>query len=307
MFFFKRNESMNASEYDDYGWSDFNRPPWGWYLFHLGGLLAIAAAGVGLAWGFNGRGMAEKILTALVQPVGLVWIGLTLLVYFCFLQKRTGVVVVSLCGWTLLTLAGNQGFSNWLASTLESKYYHMEQANLADTEYGLLLGGGTTTAPNGREQLNQNGDRVMVAAELYHAGRVKKIICSGSHSFTMEDSKLPSDEAIAMLQRLGVPAADLSSMEGANTSQEMEYLKAWVAKEKEKGRDPGRVAVISSAWHLPRVQRLARARELEISPVPANFLSSEVRPSAHMVVPGAFQLSVSSQVIKEYLAGLVKR
>ena len=307
MFFFNRDDSIPSSEYDDYGWSDFNRPPWSWYLRHLGGLLAIAAAGIGVAWGFNGRGMAEKMVTALVQPVGLVWICLTLLGYFCFLQKRTGVVVVSLCGWCILTLAGNQYFSNWLATTLESRYYHMEQSKFEPAEYGLLLGGGTMTAPNAREQLNQNGDRLVVAAELYHAGRVKKIICSGSHSFALDNSKLPSEEAIAMLQRLGVPAEAMTTIEGANTFQEIEKLAEWVSQEKDKGNDPGRVAVISSAWHLPRVQRLARERKLEITPVPANFLSSEVRPSANMVVPGAYQLSVSSQVIKEYLAGLVKR
>jgi hypothetical protein len=55
------------------------------------------------------------------------------------------------------------------------------------------------------------------------------------------------------------------------------------------------------------VQRLARERKLAITPVPANFLSAEVQPSANMVVPGAYQLLVSSQVIKEYLAGAVKR
>lgn len=298
---------MKTSEYDDYGWSDFNRPPWSWYLSHLGGLLAIAAAGIGVAWGFNGRGMAEKMATAIVQPVGLVWVGLTLLVYFCFLQRRTGVVAVSLCGWLILTFAGNQYFSNWLASTLESRYYHMKQGDLETAEYGLLLGGGTTTAPNGREQLNQSGDRLVVAAELYHAGRIKQVMCSGSHSFALDNSKLPSDEAIAMLQRLGVPAENLISIEGANTFQEMQSLEAWVATEKEKGNDPGRVVVISSAWHLPRVQRLARERKLAITPVPANFLSAEVQPSANMVVPGAYQLLVSSQVIKEYLAGFVKR
>jgi uncharacterized SAM-binding protein YcdF (DUF218 family) len=305
LFFLKRDAS--ADEYDNYGWSEFNRPPWAWYLKHVALLVVIASALTGVAWGFNGRGMAEKIVTGVVQPVGMIWAALSLLVYFSLLQKRTGVVVASAFCWIILTIAGNQYFSNWLVSTLEARYYHKDLEQMEPAEYGLLLGGGTATAPSTREQLNTNGDRLAVAAELYHAGRIKKIICSGSHSFALDDSKSPSEEAIMLLQRLGVPAEDLSTIEGANTFQEIENLQKWVASQRELGSDPGRVAVISSAWHLPRVQRLARARKLEITSVPADFLSSDIQPSAHMVVPGAYQLLISSQAIKEYLARLAGR
>ena len=84
-------------------------------------------------------------------------------------------------------------------------------------------------------------------------------------------------------------------------------LKHWIAQQVDAGNDPGRVGLISSAWHLPRVQRLANKHELNVSPMPANFLSGPTVASPHMVVPGAYQILVTSQIMKEHMAKLVKR
>jgi len=279
----------------------------GWYAQRLFLFSLIIVGGISIGAAMYGQAMAEKSVTALLQPVGIVWMGLSLVVYFCFLWRRYVAAGTCFLCWLILTVAGNQIICNSLAASLESRYYHMNPFEGEPNEYGLLLGGGSITGPNGQSQVNSGGDRLVVASRMYHAGQLKKIICSGTSSFENGQMKSPMDTAFEILQGLGVPEGDLVPLAGANTFEEMVNLKVWVDEQKEAGNDPGRVALISSAWHLPRAQRLANAVELEVSPMPANFLSEPTEATPHVVVPGAYQILVTSKVLKEFLAGMVKR
>ena len=303
MFFWNRSE---APQFDKYGWDESEPPPTSWYVQRIFLFALIVVIGIGIGTVLNGQAMAEKAATALFQPVGLVWLILSLMIYFSVLQRRTIVAAAYFVCWLIITLAGNLFVCNSLASSLESRYYHMNPYEDNDFEYGVLLGGGTNLGPNGQSQLNLSGDRLVVASRMYRAGKVKKIICSGTNPFD-NISKGPAGTAFEILQGLGVPANDLIEIPGDNTHEELASLKMWVVKKIEAGDDPGRMALISSAWHLPRVHRLARAQELNVSPVPANFLSRRVGASPHAVIPGVHQILVTSRVVKEYLARIVKR
>ena len=304
MFFWNRS---GTSEYENYGWDETDPPPTSWYVQRLFFFALIVVGGIGVAAAIYGQSMAEKSVTALLQPIGLVWLGLSLVVYFCLLWRRYIAAATCFVCWLVLTVAGNQIVSNSLAASLESRYYHMNPYEGKFHEYGLVLGGGSITAPSGQSQLGMAGDRLAVAGRMYYAGQIKKIICTGTQSFASEQKKDPADTAFDILKGLGVPESDLIALEGANTFEEIANLKQWIAKEREAGNDPGRVAVITSAWHLPRAQRLAIEIEVDVSPMPANFLSEPDAASPHVVIPGAYQTLVTSQVLKEFLAGLVKR
>ena len=304
MFFWNRSD---ASEFDSYGWDETNPPPTSWYVQRVFLFALIVVGAIGVSSIFYGQAMAEKSITGLLQPVGLAWIGLSLVIYFSMFQRRYIVAGSCFCCWLVITIAGNQFVSNSLAASLESRYYHMNPYEGEPKEYAILLGGGSVTGPNGLSQMSMNGDRLAVAGRMYHAGQVKKIICSGTNSFNNDVSKGPGETAFEVLQGLGVPASDLIPMQGKNTFEEIMNLKHWIAQQVDAGNDPGRVGLISSAWHLPRVQRLANKHELNVSPMPANFLSGPTVASPHMVVPGAYQILVTSQIMKEHMAKLVKR
>ncbi len=304
MFFWNRSD---ASEFDTYGWDESDPPPASWYVQRFFLFAVIVAGGIGVGAAMYGQAMAEKAVTALAHPVGLVWIFLAMMTYFGMLRRRYFAASFGFLCWLIVTVAGNQFVCNSLASSLESGYYHMNPYEDDDFQYGLLLGGGTEVAPHGQSQLNMNGDRLLVAFRMYRAGKIKKIICSGTNSFSGDESTKPADTALEILQDLGVPENDLLLLPGRNTSEEMANLKLWVQQQKDDGIDVGRVALISSAWHLPRAQRLARDQELETDPAPANFLSEPFAPSPHMIIPGAYQLLVTSKILKEFWAGAVQR
>ena len=46
----------------------------------------------------------------------------------------------------------------------------------------VLMGGGTNVAANRQPQLAAAGDRVAMVARLFHAGKVERIICTGTTS-----------------------------------------------------------------------------------------------------------------------------
>ena len=304
MFFWNRSD---ASEFEGYSWDEYDLPPASWYVqrFFLFALIVAGCIGVGAV--MYGQAMAEKSLTALLQPVGLVWICLALMAYFAALRRHYISAGLCLFCWLLVTVAGNQLVCNSLAKSMESRYYHMNPYEGDDYQYGLLLGGGTSMGPNGQSQLNMGGDRLAVTWRMYEKGKIKKIICSGTNSFGGDEAKGPAETASEILEALGVPKSDLILLPGDNTSEEMVNLKAWVMQQNEANVEVGRVAVISSAWHLPRIKRLAREQELDTDPVPANFLSAPIIATPHTVIPGAYQMLVTSQILKEFLAGIVDR
>ncbi|MFT5302444.1 MAG: uncharacterized SAM-binding protein YcdF (DUF218 family), partial [Mariniblastus sp.] len=212
--------------------------------------------------------------------------------------------VVSLGCWLVLTIGGNQLVSQGLASSLESRYQSIDVFGGEPFDTVVVLGGGTTTNLNGQAALANSGDRVALAARLFHAGQVKQIICTGSQTFRSTPNDLhPREEAAEILLGLGVPQSALLQMRGDNTSQEMSNLKKWLDE-----NDAGsRIGLLTSAWHLPRAIRLAESQGLSLLPVPADFATEHYAPTPNLVVPSAQNLLTSARILKEYLARIVNR
>jgi uncharacterized SAM-binding protein YcdF (DUF218 family) len=226
------------------------------------------------------------------------------MVYFSLLTRQAWPALVGFFCLLILTVAGNAFFSNWLISTLEKPYAEVDIYEMEPLDTLVVLGGGTSSRLDGESQLAAGGDRVATTARLYHAGLATKIICTGSKSFrTSENDLSPSEEATAILVGMGVPGNDVLKMKGSNTFQEIGNLKKWI----EANPDHGRVGIVSSAWHLPRVMRLAKSEGLEATPVPCDYLAKPYGPSPNLIVPGATQMSVTAIALKEYLARLVGR
>jgi uncharacterized SAM-binding protein YcdF (DUF218 family) len=273
-------------------------------LAHFLMLLFGGAIFLGAAGSIGGRGMLEKILTDLAMPLGVVWLALILMVYFCLLTRQAWPAIVGFFCWITLTAAGNSYVSNWLISTLEAPYQSTNVLEMDPIDTAVILGGGTSSRLSGFSQVTMAGDRVVVGARLYHSGIIKNLICTGTNTFSSAPKDLnPRQEAAEILEGLGVPRENITQMKGKNTSEEMTNLKAWMDATPEHGQ----VGIITSAWHLPRALRLAENHGVELTPIPCNFLTEPYGPSRNLVVPGSYPLRVSTFAIKEYLAGFVNR
>lgn len=315
MAFWNRKKNWE-DEYDEYYAQDRRAEPKkgpGKFRFvpHLFLLAFLGALFVGLAGFVSGGTMVEKMLTGLASPVGFVWLALMGMVYFCMLLRQTWPAMIGLLCWLVLTAGGNTFISQMLARSLESKYQDIKISELEPFDYVVVLGGGTNTNLSGRAQTNFDGDRVVVAAKMFHAGQAKNLICTGTQTFNTTPLDMhPREESAEILYSLNVPKQFVFQMKGDNTSQELENLKMWIDQRRivkpGNGSVP-RIGILTSAWHLTRAMRLADDNGLDVKPIPACFLSAPYAPSPNMVIPSADNLGISARMIKEYLARLVGR
>ncbi|MEM1225793.1 MAG: YdcF family protein [Planctomycetota bacterium] len=176
----------------------------------------------------------------------------------------------------------------------------------------VVLGGATRTVAPGLVEVLDDGERIVSAAQTWHAGRCRLIIVTGSTTTNESYGHVshPRDESRALLESLGVPSDRIVAIEGVDTAKEMQSLKAFLVDPPKQCPIPlggsSRIGLITSAFHMPRAIRLAKRHELDLIPLPCAFRQNDLRRSwvpadCH---PRAGQLRKMQIVIKESLARL---
>ena len=305
MLFWRKKENWE-DEYDEYYTRDIERGGGKVrfrYVPHLLLLFFVAAIFCAIVGAVAGMTMLEKLLTALAMPTGILWLMLLVTIYFCLINRNSWPAIMCFACWLFLTVAGNGFFADWFAGTIEKQYLNQDLNNVEPYDVVVLLGGGTTTRLSGVPQVSEAGDRIVQVARLWHAGMAKQVMCTGLQSFRSTEEDLhPYEEATLLLEELGVSPQEILKLQGINTSEEMQNLKKW------SDLNPGkRIGLLTSAWHLPRAERLAKANGVEVEPIAAGFFSQPYAPSPGIVVPSEYNLIISAAVMKEYLARLVGR
>lgn len=112
-------------------------------------------------------------------------------------------------------------------------------------------------------------------------------------------NRSPYENALrSQLEQMGVAATDYTFIGGRNTTEEMlridEFLKDHPADD---------VAMITSAWHMPRAARLRMAQGLDMKSVPVDFRTTSINEDPIFFIPKLDPFYTSSIAIKEYLAG----
>jgi uncharacterized SAM-binding protein YcdF (DUF218 family) len=165
----------------------------------------------------------------------------------------------------------------------------------------VVLGGGMGVAhppeiPN--PQLDDGADRVWHAARLWKRGLAPRIIVSGG-SFLAQHGGPPTTEAEAMrafLIDLGVPADAITDEGNAlNTIENIRNIRAIVGS--------GRVALVTSGYHMPRALQLAARAGLNVGAFPTDFQAVPVARSPwEEWLPSVGGLSQSNLALREIVA-----
>jgi uncharacterized SAM-binding protein YcdF (DUF218 family) len=176
---------------------------------------------------------------------------------------------------------------------------------------------------------------------MWHAGKVDRIICTGTakpHTPPMVDFGLRFDAAAGfgesdpaeigreILVALGVPPSRIIRSGGQNTTAEIQHLAAWLndppgaflapvtgdgeSRDFQPVASPQaiRLGLITSAFHLPRAVRLAKARQLDFTPIPADSLvASRNDRGIGICVPTASAGDHVAKIMKEWLARILGR
>lgn len=266
------------------------------------------AVSMSTIWLSLGRMAAEKIATAVVMPTGLLWLLLLFsAAYAAAARQRVAAVLLLFC-WMALSAMGNGVLCGQLARSLEGPYLQLNPLQSEPVDVLLVLGGGGGLGPNGRLQGNGSGDRLILAAQLYHSGIARSLICTGQRIESMNSTGVdPADCSASILIGLGVPEQAIRKVGGRNTSEEMSTLA------QEFGSQQQRVGLLTSAWHLPRALRLAERHGLTLEPFPADFRSgpqsSPPTPGEliESMIPSGPTIATCTALLKEYLGMLAGR
>jgi uncharacterized SAM-binding protein YcdF (DUF218 family) len=224
----------------------------------------------------------RKLVGACLMPAGVLWLAL---LGFAWRLASTGHPRLSAAAWTLwlgLTLTGNVWVARGLMVWLERDYTHIDPMRLSGFDAVMVLGGGVGLHDHGQICLGEAGDRVMLAARLYHAGKAERLVTSGRFVPDAPDpvASVPAMTSM-MWQDLGVPAERVVLLEGpTSTSEEIEQLAQLLAE-----RSWQRVGLITSAYHLRRTLRLCRRHGISVTPLPANFMSTSFGPTPMNLIP----------------------
>jgi uncharacterized SAM-binding protein YcdF (DUF218 family) len=210
--------------------------------------------------------MVAKLIGALAMPTGLLWLVLGAVTLVSAAKRRWLWALPAAGLWLVFTLFGNTWIGAAWLGVLEAPYVELDPF---EHEYDavFVLGGGAATGSTGRAQATGAGDRVLLAAQLYHAGRTPLLVSSGSHVPGANATDNLAAATAELWRGLGIPPDAIIEVPGPYDTRT--ELQAYEELTDSEGWQ--QIGVVSSAWHLPRVAMHADAVGLQYSMLPADF------------------------------------
>ena len=283
------------------------------------GLLVIGTAAA------EGVSMAQRVVTDMAMPIGMIW----LLAFGAAVQqfrvgnRRAGYVLATafLAIWILFS----SFVSDAVIGAIEYPLATISPlaAEAPDYQAVIVLGGGAGRNYAGHTELGSAGERIAMAAKLWHLQKTDRIICTGTekpHSppiFDMGDGSARSSDfggddsaevGRDILQSLGVPADRIFRCGGQNTISEMQHLAVQLPTFNLDAADSKPIGLITSAFHLPRAMRLAQSQQLEFVPIPAgSYAGGKNNRSIGILVPTVGAGENVARAAKEMLARVIGR
>jgi uncharacterized SAM-binding protein YcdF (DUF218 family) len=248
----------------------------------------------------------SKFLPLFIYPVGLSVILIALGLLF-FRKPRTSRLFFSVA-FLVIFLGGNRWVSYALARSLEWQTLPSESNPTAEAI--VVLGGGTESAlpPRTGVEVNSAGDRLIHAADLYHAGASPLLILSGGKIEWMESTDdTPASDMQKILLKLDVPDnAMILQPKSLNTHDDAVY-----SAEILKNKGIKRIILVTSAMHMPRSLALFRKQGVDVIPSPTDFTITEdgwnrtFNPNPETlltnIIPNSSSLGLTTNVLKEYI------
>lgn len=203
----------------------------------------------------------HKILPYAISPLVLI---LVLVAYGAFKNKK----IYSLVGLVLLYLSSNSFIADFLFEKIEGKGVRTVAA--AQPADGIVVLSGMLThvaSAAGPAYEWGDADRFFAGIDLYEAGKAPRLIFTGG---TLPWDKVAQNEGMVLktfAQRMGVPEANITvSREAQNTAQEAQAVWELFASS-----HPPKILLVTSAFHMPRAQRLFEQQGFEVEAFPVDL------------------------------------
>jgi uncharacterized SAM-binding protein YcdF (DUF218 family) len=267
------------------------------------GLATAALALSGLFYALITDVVVQKALGLLLLPTGLLWIAIAVLAGLLWWAKHIRFALMASAIWLLFTLAGNCWVSDALIMPLEDRIPVVDIATMEPLQAVFVLGGGTSLTANG-PSLGESGDRVMLAAQIFHAGKTPLLITSGSAINELNGNRDFAQETADIWRRLKIPEANIYTFLPGLTITKQE-ITAYEKLVHERGWT--NVGIVSSAWHLPRALRQCERLNFHPVPIGADRKGQFHSWSLYRLIPKAHNFECVNLAVWEYIGMLAGR
>jgi uncharacterized SAM-binding protein YcdF (DUF218 family) len=216
----------------------------------------------------------SKLLAFLVRPI--IWIAV-LLLYGLWGKKNKWKKRSLVLGVIFFFIFTNHFLFNLCMNVWEVETQTTEQLQEV-YDIGILLGGYSNfnIRPNhDRHNFSERANRFNNALELYHKGKIKKILLTGGSGSLVENepSEAPSIQNFLILS--GVPDSNII-VEGASRNT---WENALLSKEiLDRDYPDASCLLITSAWHMRRAQGCFNKARVPYTPFSTDHMSEKIRP-----------------------------
>lgn len=241
--------------------------------------------------------LLTKILSLLVYPLSLgLWF---LLIGIVALTRgnRASAAIQTFLAFAIIYSASTEYGAEALARPLEGRFAAFAPEELPKADVIVLLGGANTGETRfGRGgDYNQAVDRVLLAAELYHAGKAPVVLVSGGRADALQ---VPEAHALAVtLQQLGVPESALMIEDKSRTT----YENATQSAPMLIAASHRHVLLVTSATHMRRALALFRAQGFVVTAAPADHEIPRFSPYLPGWLPTVERLARSTRAVHEWV------
>ena len=236
----------------------------------------------------------HKILPLIVSPMFLVMFLITW--SMVFRSRIASVLAVS-----ILIICSLPIFSNKLITYLENGYI-LSDASSAKTADAIVVLSGMVRTINGKNGLSyewgEASDRIFAGIELIKKNKAPIMVLTGGKlpwSVGKPEGEYLRDVAI----KYGVPNKNILLTENVeNTDQEAKAVGKLLNKTSPK------IILVTSAFHMPRAQKVFEAVGINIEPFAVDFLSGADKYTIMNFIPSAGALNQTSFFIRELIGRL---
>ena len=236
----------------------------------------------------------HKILPLIVSPVFLVMVLITCGIIFR--SRISGILAVS-----ILIICSLPIFSNKLITSLENEYI-LSDASSAKTADAIVVLSGMVRTINGKNGLSyewgEASDRIFAGIELIKENKAPIMVLTGGKlpwSVGKPEGEYLRDVAI----KSGVLNKNILLTENVeNTDQEAKAVAKLLNKASPK------IILVTSAFHMPRAQKVFEAAGINIEPFAVDFLSGADKYTIINFIPSAKAFDQTSFFIKELIGRL---
>jgi uncharacterized SAM-binding protein YcdF (DUF218 family) len=210
----------------------------------------------------------QKLLGHLLMPAGLLWLMLLGLCGFCLRRRQWATALLLVLATLAYTAAGNFYLGAALMARLERAVPYVDLATVAPFDAVCVLGGGADEDPRGEPELGTAGDRIFLAARLWHQGKARLLVTSGMSRDGVNGLQDGGEQTRALWRQVGVPDSAILVVKEP----------CWITRDEigayRRLHDRfgwKRMALLSTASHLPRAMVQAERAGLAMTPLGADW------------------------------------